>query len=89
MKALYTRRMPHKTNHLPVGISTTWRKRKGRRPYLEFQVLWADRRGKAKIRHFYVGVDPTHIRLRLELARAIAFRRAYELTRPPFTRQAA
>jgi hypothetical protein len=81
MRPLRTKPQSNKTNHLPAGISCTWRKRKGKRPYFEYQVYWSTRRGIPKIKNFYVGVDPTPIRMRLMLLKAIAFRRAYELNR--------
>lgn len=74
MKRLRTRPAPHKTNRLPVGLSCTWLKRPGKRPYFEIQAYLGD-----QVRHFYVGVEPTVIRLRFALLRALACRRAYEL----------
>lgn len=81
MTRLRTSPQVNKTNRLPAGVSCTWRHRKGRRPYFEFQVLWADAKGRPKIRHFYVGVEPTTIRRQLVRMQAIAFRHAYELRR--------
>ena len=85
MKRLNRAPMPRKSNRLPVGVSCTWRKRPGtgKRPYFEFQVLFADRRGRPKIRHFYVGVEPTPIKRQMMRLKAIAFRQAYELKREP------
>lgn len=78
---LRTAPQANKLTNLPAGISCTWRKRPGtlKRPYFEFQVRWVDDGGRVKVNYFYVGVEPTHIRLRLAYLRAMAFRRAYEL----------
>lgn len=75
--------LSHKTNGLPVGITQTWRVRRGshernRSPYLEFQVLYKDEAGNRRIKHFYVGTEPgPHLR-ELVLRKAIEFRKAYE-----------
>jgi len=83
MRKLRTFPLPHKASRLPAGVSCTWRKRPGKRPYFEFQVLWADDKGHPKIKHFYVGVEPTPIRRKLMRLKAIAFRKAYEMRRRP------
>lgn len=86
MTRLRTRPQANKLLSLPAGVSATWRQRKGgRRPYFEYQVLWADDQGHPKIRHFYVGVEPTPLRRQLVRLQAIAFRRAYELQRQSIT----
>lgn len=84
MRKLFRKILPFKVLDLPVGVSATWRKRGGQhRPYFEFQVLHADAKGLPKIKHFYVGVEPTPIKMHLKLTEAIAFRRAYEHRREP------
>lgn len=65
--------LSHKTTPLPAGVSATWRHREGRSPYLEFQASWYEG-GKIRVKHFYVGVDPTPAKFRAMRARAIAFR---------------
>lgn len=69
----------NKTTGLPNGITKTWRKRKGKRPYLEFQTYWKDATGKVRIQHFYVGVEPTPEKEILAFQNAKAFRDQYEL----------
>ena len=82
MSRLRTRPQANKLLSLPAGVSATWRRRKGRRrPYFEYQVLWTDDQGHPRIRHFYVGVEPTPIHRQLVRLKAIAFRVAYELRR--------
>lgn len=85
MSRLRTRPQANKLLSLPAGVTATWRKRPGKRPYFEYQVLWADDQGHPKIQHFYVGVEPTSIRRQLVRLKAIAFRKAYELRRRTLT----
>lgn len=78
-----TKALSHKTNDLPCGITQTWRMpsrelHRNRRPYLEYQVRWHDEAGKPRTKHFYVGVTPGPNLCALVLAKAIAFRQAYE-----------
>ena len=75
---LRTRPQSNKTSGLPNGVSRTWRTRKGRQPYLEYLVNWIDELGKPRIKHFYVGVDPTQEADWRARQAAIRFRKAYE-----------
>ncbi len=68
----------NKQSGLPVGVTMTWRTREDRQPYLEFLVNWKDRHGKARIKHFYVGVAPTLKEERDVRRAAIQFRKSYE-----------
>jgi len=75
---LRSRPQTNKTTDLPPGVSMTWRSRKDRRPYLEYLVNWVDDEGKTRIKHFYVGVDPTQKDERTARRAAILFRKSYE-----------
>lgn len=81
------RKIPHfrlksqvnKKSGCPNGISRTWRKyEEGRSAYLEYQVSWRDHRGKRRITHFYVGVNPTLEKEVAILKKAIKFRKDFE-----------
>ena len=67
----------NKRSGLPAGITETWRKREGRRDALEFQVFYQEE-GRPRIKHFYVGPEPLGTQRKDAMARAIAFRQAYE-----------
>jgi len=67
-----------KKTGLPVGVTKTWRMRAVKSPYLEYQVFYQTKRGKHKVKHFYVGVNPEPTTERLARDRAIKFRKEYE-----------
>jgi len=76
---LRTKPQRNKTTGLPAGVSKTWRMRPAPRlPYLEYQVLYQDKHGISKIKHFYVSVHPTPMVEALVKKQAIEFRQQYE-----------
>lgn len=76
--AIRSKPMSHKQSGLPLGVSESWCHKKGRRPYLEFQVYYKDDAGNGKIKHFYVGTEPTDEQRDEARAAAIKFRLEYE-----------
>ena len=78
--SLRTKPQSNKTTGLPVGVSKTWRMRPAPRlPYLEYQVLFQDKHGVSKIKHFYVSVRPTPRVDALVRKQAVEFRKQYEV----------
>ena len=74
---LHSEPLSHKTNDLPVGITRTWRERKNKNPYLEFQVAYINSYGERKTKHIYVGVNPTQKKIRESLKTAKEKRAQY------------
>lgn len=72
------REQANKKSGLPLGVSKTWRRRAGRRPYLELLVTYRDQEtGRMKTRHFYVGTDPDETSIQRAFREAVRFRQAY------------
>jgi hypothetical protein len=68
----------NKKSDLPVGVYEVIRYRKGKRPYLEFQVSHSFLDGKHRTAHFYVGVESNATKWSAALAKAVQFRKDYE-----------
>lgn len=66
-----------KKSGLPVGVSQSWVRRKGRQPYFRYTVNYKEH-GISKIKTFYVGVAPCPFYQSLVRCEAIDFRHCYE-----------
>ena len=79
MRPILSKPQSNKVCNLPVGVSSYWRHRKGRRPVLVFAASYSEA-GRKRVKSFYCSQGAASLEVERRKNAAIAFRQGYEET---------